>query len=293
MGKADGLSRRPDWQEGVEKDNKDRTLIKPKWVRGVEMIVEEENLRERIKTAQKGDERVVKAVEELKKAEVKTLRNEEWEIEDRVVLKEGRIYVPEGELKGEIIQLHHDTPVGGHRGRWKTTELVTRNYWWPGVTKEVGRYVDGCDACQRYKNRSEAPAGKLMPNAIPEKPWSHISADFITKLPLAQGYDAILVVCDRFSKITYFIATTEKTSAEGLTKLFRDQVWKLHGLSESIVSDRRVQFAAGMMKELNNLLGIQTKLSTAYHPQMDGQTERVNQELEQYLRVFIDHRQEQ
>jgi len=293
MGKADGLSRRPDWQEGVEKDNKDRTLIKPKWVRGVEMIVEEENLRERIKTAQKGDERVVKAVEELKKAEVKTLRNEEWEIEDRVVLKEGRIYVPEGELKGEIIQLHHDTPVGGHRGRWKTTELVTRNYWWPGVTKEVGRYVDGCDACQRYKNRSEAPAGKLMPNAIPEKPWSHISADFITKLPLAQGYDAILVVCDRFSKITHFIATTEKTSAEGLTKLFRDQVWKLHGLSESIVSDRRVQFAAGMMKELNNLLGIQTKLLTAYHPQMDGQTERVNQELEQYLRVFIDHRQEQ
>jgi len=117
MGKADGLSRRPDWQEEMEKDNKDRTLIKPKWVRGVEMIVEEENLRERIKTAQKEDERVVKAVEELKKAEVKTLRNEEWEIEDGIVLKEGRIYVPEGELKGEIIRLHHDTPVGGHGGR--------------------------------------------------------------------------------------------------------------------------------------------------------------------------------
>jgi len=132
-----------------------------------------------------------------------------------------------------------------------------------------------------------------MPNTIPEKPWSHISADFITKLPLAQGYDAILVVCDRFSKMAHFIATTEKTSAERLTKLFRDQVWKLHGLPESIVSDRGVQFVAGIMKELNNLLGIQTKLSTAYHPQMDGQTERVNQELEQYLRVFIDHRQEQ
>jgi len=114
--------------------------------------------------------------------------------------------------------LHHDTPVGGHRGRWKTTELVTRNYWWLGVTKEVGRYVDGCDACQRYKNRSEALAGKLMPNAIPEKPWSHISADFITKLPLAQGYDAILVVCDRFSKMAHFIATTERTSAEGLAR---------------------------------------------------------------------------
>jgi len=132
-----------------------------------------------------------------------------------------------------------------------------------------------------------------MPNTIPEKPWSHISADFITKLPLAQGYDAILVVCNRFSKMAHCIATTEKTSAEGLAKLFQNQVWKLHGLPESIVSDRGVQFAAEIMKELNNLLGIQTKLSTAYHPQTDGQTEKVNQELEQYLRVFIDHRQEQ
>jgi len=152
IGKTDGLSRRPDWQEGVERDNKDQTLIKPEWVRGVETMVEEGDLRERIKKAQEGNERVVKAVEELKKAGVKMLRDEEWEIENRVVLKEGRIYMPEGELRGEVIWLHHDTPVGKHRGRWKTTELVTRNYWWPGVTKEVGKYIDGCDACQRYKN---------------------------------------------------------------------------------------------------------------------------------------------
>ena len=132
-----------------------------------------------------------------------------------------------------------------------------------------------------------------MPNIIPEKPWSHISAHFITKLPLAQGYEAILVVCDCFSKMAHFIAITEKTLAEGLAKLFWDYIWKLHGLPESIISDRGVQFAVGMMKELNNLLEIQTKLSMAYHPQMDGQTERINQELEQYLRVFIDHRQEQ
>ena len=152
IGKADRLSRRPDWQEGVERDNEDQTLIKPEWVRGAETIMEEGDLRERIKKAQEGDEKVVKAVEELKKAGVKMLRDEEWEIEDRVVLKKERIYVPEGKLRGEIIWLHHDTPVGGHGGRWKMTELVTRNYWWPGVMKEVGRYVDGCDTCQRYKN---------------------------------------------------------------------------------------------------------------------------------------------
>jgi len=103
MGKADGLSRRPDWQEGVERDNEDRILIRPEWVRGVETVIGEGDLRERIKKAQEGDEKVVKAVEELKKAEVKTLRDEEWEIEDGIVLKEGRIYVPEGELRGEVI----------------------------------------------------------------------------------------------------------------------------------------------------------------------------------------------
>jgi len=293
MGKADGLSRRPDWQEGVKRDNKDQKLIKPEWVRGAEILVEEGDLKERIKRAQEGDEKVVKMVEELKRAGIKMLKDEEWKIEDGIVMKERRIYMPERELREEIIQLHHDTPIGGHRGRWKMTELVTRNYWWPGVTKEVGRYVDECDACQRYKNWSEAPVGKLMPNTIPEKLWDHITADFITKLPLAQGYDTILVVCNRFSKMAHYIAITEKTSAEGLAKLFQDHVWKLHGLPESIISDRGVQCVAGIMKELNNLLGIQTKLSMAYHPQTDGQTERINQKLEQYLRVFIDHRQEQ
>jgi len=91
----------------------------------------------------------------------------------------------------------------------------------------------------------------------------------------------------------HFIATTERTSAEDLAKLFQDHVWKSHRLPESIISDRRVQFVAGIMKELNHLLEIQIKLSMAYHPQTNGQTERINQELEQYLRVFIDHRQEQ
>jgi len=132
-----------------------------------------------------------------------------------------------------------------------------------------------------------------MPNLIPEKPWMHISADFITKLPIAQGYDSILVVVDQLMKIVYFIPTTEKTSAEGLARLFRDNVWKLYGLPESIISDRGPQFAAGIIWELNRMLGIESKLLTAFHPQTDRQTERVNQELEQYLRMFIDYRQEQ
>jgi len=132
-----------------------------------------------------------------------------------------------------------------------------------------------------------------MPNSIPERPWTYISAEFITKLLLAQGYDSILVVVDRLTKMVHFIPTIEKTLVKGLARLFRDNIWKLHGLPESIISDRRPQFAAGLMKELNKMLGIKNKLSMAFHPQTDGQTERVNQKLEQYLRMFINHRQEQ
>ena len=129
MGKADRLNRRPDWQEGVGKDNEDQKLIKLEWIRGAETMIEEGNLKERIRKAQEGDKKVVKAVEELKRAGIKTLKDEEWEIEDGLVMKKERIYIPEGELRREIIQLHHDTPVGEHGGRWKTTELITRNYW--------------------------------------------------------------------------------------------------------------------------------------------------------------------
>jgi len=132
-----------------------------------------------------------------------------------------------------------------------------------------------------------------MSNSILEKPWSHISADFITKLPLVQGYNSILVVVDRLMKMVHFIPTMEKTSAEGLARLFRDNIWKLHGLSESIISDRGSQFATGLMKELNKILRIESKMLTVFYPQTDRQTKRINQELEQYLRMFVDHKQEQ
>ena len=115
--------------------------------------------------------------------------------------------------------------------------------------------------------------------------------NFITKLPVVAGKDVILVICDRLSKMTHFVATTEGTSVERLARLFRDNVWKLHSLPESVVSDRGPQFAAELIKKLNRMLGIKTKLSTAFHSQTDGQTEWMNQELKQYLRLFVEHRQ--
>ena len=194
-----------------------------------------------------------------------------------LVLKKEKVYVPKNEeLRVEIIWWHHDVLAVEHGGRWKTVELVTRNYWWPGVTKDVGRYVERCDLCQRMKNRIEKVVGKLKLGEVSEKPWTHILVDFITKLPIVAGKDAILVVCDRLSKIMHFIATTEGTTAEGLAKLFRDNVWRLYGLPESVVLDRGLQFSAGLTKELNRMLCIKMKLLIAFHPQIDRQTECIN-----------------
>ena len=105
------------------------------------------------------------------------LRDEEWRKVDGVMYKEKKVYVPKNnKLRAEIIRLHHDTPVGGHGGQWKIVELVTHNFWWPGITKEIKRYVEGCDTYQCNKNCTEQPVGKLMPNSILEKPWTYISA---------------------------------------------------------------------------------------------------------------------
>jgi len=138
--------------------------------------------------------------------------------------KEGKVYIPKyDKLRTEIIRLHHDTLIGGHRGQWKMVKLITRNFWWLGVMKEVKRYIEEYDACQRNKNCTEQPASKLISNLIPKKPWTHISADFITKLPLAQGYDLILVVVDRLTKMVYFISTTEKNISRGTSTIVQRQ----------------------------------------------------------------------
>ena len=140
MGKADSLSRRLDWEVGVERDNKDKTLVKKEWLENrrtekVEIIVDGVDLLEEIKRSKVRDDEVVKVVEEIKKAEVKMLRDEEA---DSIIYKEEKVYVPKDDkLRAEIIRLHHNTPVEGHGEQWKMVELVTQNFWWPGVTKEV------------------------------------------------------------------------------------------------------------------------------------------------------------
>ena len=151
MEKADGLSRRVDWKVGTERDNKNQVFIKDNWIHSMQEIIVEEpevELLEKIKKARNKNEDIVRVVEEMKKMGVKELQENEWQIEGDLVLKEGKVYIPKDEeLRVEVVRLHHDTPAVGHGGRWKTVELVTRNYWWLGITRDVGRYVEECDLC--------------------------------------------------------------------------------------------------------------------------------------------------
>ena len=183
-------------------------------------------------------------VEELKIMLVeKTLRGDEQKIEQELVLKEKKVYVSKDKkLRLEVIWLHHDILVAGYREKQKIMRLVKKNYWWPEVTKDVEKYVEKYNMYQRMKNRTEIPVGNLIANEIPEKLWTYLTVDFITKLLLVAEKDVILVVCDRLLRQHIFVATVKETSVEGLARLLRDNVWKLHGLLESIISDRKLQF---------------------------------------------------
>ena len=294
--KPDALSRRADHGRGKD-DNKNQVLLQPdlfqiKTITQIPLVGLETSFMKRIRECEDRDESVVKAVKELGSA-TSQLHKEEWTMEDGCILFRGKVYVPQDpKLRHDIVKAHHDSPVAGHPGRWKTTELVTRNYWWPGVARYIASYIQGCDRCNRTKTYPAAPLGKLMPNRVPDRRWQIITTDFIVGLPPSRGYDAIWVVVDRLSKRMHAIPTTAEVDALGLARLYRDHVWKHHGIPEEIISDRGPQFASTFTKELNRLLGIRTSLSTAYHPQTDGQTERVNQEIEQYLRLFVNERQD-
>lgn len=209
---------------------------------------------------------------------------DEWEREGDIILHRGRVYVPRDlQLRADILRAHHDSPTAGHPGRWKTLELVSRNYWWPGLPGYTARYVRGCDTCNRTKSFPMKKVGKLLPNRVPDHRWQIISVDVIGELPESRGYNAILVVVDRLSKRIHAIPTVTSVDSEGMARLFLDHVWRHHGLPEEVISDQGSAFVSHFSKELAGLLGIKLTPSTAYHPQTDGQTERVNQEIETYL----------
>ena len=211
---------------------------------------------------------------------------------DGLLYRDGLLYVPDTPARLKVLQTHHDSPLAGHFGVAKTLELITRNYWWPKLRPFVQDYIKTCDTCARVKTPHHLPYGKLLPLLIPAQQWQSISLDFITDLPDSDKFDSVLVVVDRLSKMAHFIPCSKDVSADQTASLFLKHVVRLHGLPDDIVSDRGPQFVSKFWSRLFELLGTKINLSSAFHPQSDGQTERVNQVLEQYLRCFVNYQQD-
>ena len=213
--------------------------------------------------------------------------------ESKLLLFDNRVYIPQNtKIKLDILNMFHDSSVSGHLGRSKTLELVSRQFYWPGMRRFVNRYVFNCVICRRAKPSRQEPSGHLHPLQIPERPWSSISMDFITGLPVSDGHNSILVVVDRFSKMSHFIPCSDSITAKELSFLFLQHIFRLHGLPKDIVSDRGPVFTSKFWQELLKQFNVKSNLSTAFHPQTDGQTERINSVLEQYLRIYVNYQQD-
>ena len=204
-----------------------------------------------------------------------------------------RLYVPSDlSLKTRLLRECHDAPTSGHLGKDKTIEQVKRRFYWPRMDEEIAQYVTSCDACQRNKPSHQAKSGLHQPLPVPRWPWQQVSLDLITGLPRsAAGHDAIVVFVDKLTKMVHYVATTTSVSAPQLATLFMREVCRLHGVPESILSDRDPRFTAHFWRALWSQLGTKLAMSTAFHPQTDGQTERANRTLEEMLRAYVNFRQ--
>ncbi|GAU28744.1 hypothetical protein TSUD_372530 [Trifolium subterraneum] len=201
--------------------------------------------------------------------------------EDRLVLS------AQSSLITKMLEEFHVTPEGGHSGFYRTYRRLAANVYWIGMKARVQEYVKACDVCQRQKYLAVAPGGLLQPLPIPSAIWEEVSMDFITELPKSRGFEAVFVVVDRLSKYCHFIPLKRPYIARTVAEVFAREVIRLHGLPTAIVSDRDPLFISNFWTELFRLQGTTLKMSSAYHPETDGQTEVVNRCLETYLRCFI------
>ena len=289
--KSDTLSRRPDYNKG-EDDNVLVTVLPP------ELFVQSTTLaclfpragalstiNERIRSHQQTQQSL------LSKWTTTYLLTQSDGLHwygDRLVV------VEDSSLKRGVISLYHDSLTAGHPGISNTTWAIAKDFWWPAMKKDVTEYVKGCTTCQSRKNQPNKTKPPLFP--IPsdtyDTPFTSIAMDFIVKLPLSESYDTILTITDTFSKASIFIPCNESINAENMAKLYATYVLPHYRLPTRIITNRDPRFTSTFSRELCRTLGITQNISTAYHPQTDGQSERTNQWLEQYLRIFIDYHQQ-
>ncbi|KAJ0894123.1 putative nucleotidyltransferase, Ribonuclease H [Helianthus annuus] len=215
-----------------------------------------------------------------------------WLKGDLLFTKGDRLYVPRwGNLRRSVMKECHDSKWAGHPGIKRTLALIGGTFYWPRMADDVEAYVHTCLVCQQDKIEQRHPGGLLEPLPIPNGPWESISMDFITCLPKSEGSGSIIVVVDRFSKYGTFIPAPADVTAAETARLFFKHVVKYWGIPQTIVSDRDPRFTGRFWSEIFKIMGTELNFSTSFHPQTDGQTERVNALLELYLRHYVSANQ--
>jgi hypothetical protein len=251
------------------------STVQTDWVEGLKRIyLDDSELKELDQKYQKGELNISK-----------------YQWQNGLLFYKGRIHL--GTLtpfQQQVLHEMHSSPLGGHMGTHKTIARIKKEFYWSGLRRAVRKYVRECDICQRNKTENQHPTRLLQPLPIPAQIWTDISMDFVEGLPTSQGKNVIMVVVDRLSKYSHFTALTHPYTAGKVARLFLDNIFKLHGMPSSIVSDRDPVFMSRFWHEMFRLHGTQLALSSAYHPQTDGQTEIVNKALEGYLRSFSGDR---
>ena len=234
------------------------------------------------------DSKLKELINKYNSGQLDTLK---YQLKGGFLFYKGRVHL--GTMKEQqelIMQYFHSSPTGGHTGSQKTYSRIKKEFFWHGMKKDIQRIIKECEVCQRNKTDNLKPAGLLQPLQLPSQVWVDISMDFIEGLPMSKGYNVILVVVDRFSKYCHFLPLVHPYTAATVAKTFMDNVFKLHGMPHSIVSDRDAVFTSRFWQELFQLSGTKLLMSSAYHPQTDGQTEIMNKWLEGYLRCFTSDR---
>src|ERR1700676_2329771 len=217
-----------------------------------------------------------------------------WSTDAEGLLRyDDRIWVPDSDnLRLCVLLNKHDHPTAGHYGQNKTLDLVRRDYTWPGIRAYIKDYCKSCTTCSRSKAARHRPYGNLRQLPIPKKPWNLISMDFIQQLPNSEGYTAILVVVDRLTKQAIFIPTHDTITSVQLAQLFILHMFSKHGVPAHVTSDRGVEFVSHFFRSLGKALNMTLHFTSGYHPEGDGQTERTDQTLEQYIRIYCNYQQD-
>ena len=281
-------------EESTEESTEVPTAETPELIHQIREACKDDELIQGIIQAKLSNERRVPA--ELAKRHNVRLELGECQVHHDLLYVNNRLFVPDvPELRTRILREIHDTLPGGHAGRSSTYERVSTHYFWPRMTDSVARYVKSCFTCKRSKAYREGKQGLLKPLPIPERYWHDISMDFITHLPVChrygRNYQHILVIVDRLSKKKKFIPL-DSLEVEAVVQAFLEWVWREEGYPFSIISDRGTQFVSHFWRRLCQRIGTTPKLSTAFHPETDGQTESANAALKQYLRAFVNYNQD-